>query len=107
MTLSKRLTLKRQQADQEKREARRRLTNCKARMCPGTFADLGRWMRNQKQTCYRVSLYIPGGYAHDRIEAAEIIHRFWTSVWNESTLDIGEAASRLKEQFGQDRSHLQ
>ena len=99
--------LKQQQAEQERLDTRRRLKNWKNRMCQGTFGDLGRWIRNQKQACFGVTLYSPKGDAHDRIQAAEMIHDFWTSIWKESNIDVQEAAANLRRQFGQDRRQLQ
>ena len=67
-------SLKQQQVEQERQEARRRLKCWKERTCQDTFGDLGRWIRNQKQTCFGVMLYGPKGNAPDRIQAAEMIH---------------------------------
>ena len=100
-------SLKQQQVEQEQQEARRRLKCWKERMCQGTFGDLGRWIRNQKQTCFGVTLYGPKGNAPDRIQAAEMIHDYWTGVWNENSIDIQEAAASLCSQFGEDRSGVQ
>ena len=41
-------------------------------------------------------LYGPKGNAPDRIQAAEMIHDYWTGVWNENSIDTQEAAEPLQ-----------
>ncbi|CAE7233748.1 Pol [Symbiodinium natans] len=99
--------LKQQQHKLEQAEARKRLKNWKDRMCQGTFGHLGRWLKNQKQVCFGVTLYDSKGEAHDRIKAADMIHDFWSSVWKESgSVNTDEAAANLCKQFGEDQSKL-
>ena len=93
--------VKAEQQSLELKQKQRRLRCWKERICQGTFAGLGAWLRSKQSSTRQVTLCRNGLTAQNKDQAADMIAQHWQEVWDEVPVNEAEAIETLVKGFGE------